>query len=767
MNLFRAVSMLLFALSAFVSEAIPQPQQRHNLEFPQLSSTWDEGIPLGNGLVGALVWKKGAQLRVSLDRADLWDLRPTAGLSEPGFTFAWVMKQVQKGTYAAVQELGDVPYERDPGPTKIPGAALEFPSETLGAVSSVRLSLDSALCIVEWATGARAMLFVHPTLPVGWYRFDNLPSNLRPDLIPPPYVSEKKNGASSVDGQDLRRLGYGSPVIDRKKGSIRYRQKAYGGFRYEAATSWRISGGSGVEGVWSISAHPSYNGSDAPAVDECARALARGFEGDFRSHLSWWRAFWNQSSVQLPDSVLERQWYLETYKFGAASRRGAPPITLQAVWTADNGRLPAWKGDFHNDLNTQLSYWPCYSGNRLEDGLAFLDWLWKCRPAAKEYTSRYYGKGGLNFPGVATLRGEPMGGWIQYSLGPTVSAWLAQHFYLHWRYSMDRSFLAERAYPWLREASTFIEDLSVIAGNGRRKLPLSSSPEINDNSIDAWFTETTNFDLALIRWLLGATAELAEELKRPSEASHWRTLLSEWPALARSETDGKLLVAPGIPLRESHRHFSHLMAIYPLGLLDPDNGQQDRNTILASLADLKRLGTDAWCGYSYSWLANLQARARNGEEAAKALRTFADCFILKNSFHANGDQSNTGKSRFTYRPFTLEGNFAFASGLQEMLLQSHGGRVILFPAIPHTWANVRFTGLRAEGAFVVSAAMRDSHVEEVTIHSDSGGVLLLANPFGIGSWSATGIQKERISRHWTSLEILCQKGEEFTLRRDH
>jgi alpha-L-fucosidase 2 len=763
---FRSFSALLIAVSAIVGQAFPQPQPWHNLMFPQLSATWDEGIPLGNGLIGALVWKKDTQLRVSLDRADLWDLRPTAGLSDPGFTFAWVVKQVQKGAYAPVQERGDAPYDRDPAPTKIPGAALEFPIEMLGAVSSVRLSLDSALCIVEWTTGARGMLFVHPTLPVGWFRFENIPSDFLPEILPPPYTSRKKSDAFGVDGQDLRRLGYTLPAISRGKENIRYRQNGYGGFRYEVATRWRRVGGSGIEGVWSVSADPSYSGSDTPATEECTQALARGFDRDFQSHLTWWHAFWDRSSVQVPDSVLERQWYLETYKFGAASRRGAPPITLQAVWTADNGRLPPWKGDFHNDLNTQLSYWPCYSGNRLDDGLAFLDWLWKCRPAAKKYTSRYYGKRGLNFPGVATLRGEPMGGWIQYSLGPTVSAWLAQHFYLHWRYSMDRTFLAERAYPWLRETSTFVEQLSVSGRNGRRKLALSSSPEINDNSINAWFTETTNFDLALIRWLLGATAELAEELKRPSEASHWRTLLSEWPALARSETDGKLLVAPGTPLKESHRHFSHLMAIYPLGLLNPDNGQQDRNTILASLADLKRLGTDAWCGYSYSWLANLQARARNGEEAADALRTFADCFVLKNSFHANGDQSRTGKSKYTYRPFTLEGNFAFASGLQEMLLQSHGGRVILFPAVPHRWTSARFTRLRAEGAFVVSATMRDGHVDEVTVHSDSGGVLLLADPFGIAPWSASGIQRERIARHWTSLEISCQKGEEFTLRRE-
>jgi hypothetical protein len=89
----------------------------------------------------------------------------------------------------------------------------------------------------------------------------------------------------------------------------------------------------------------------------------------------------------------------ETYKWGG--RAVALPITLQAVWTADNGQLPPWKGDYHHDLNTQLSYWPCYSGNRLEDGLAFLDG-WAIKPRYRPTRSVFRGRR-LNVPGVATL----------------------------------------------------------------------------------------------------------------------------------------------------------------------------------------------------------------------------------------------------------------------------------------------------------------------------------------------------------------------------
>jgi alpha-L-fucosidase 2 len=123
------------------------------------------------------------------------------------------------------------------------------------------------------------------------------------------------------------------------------------------------------------------------------------------------------------------------------------------------------------------------------------------------------------------------------------------------------------------------------------------------------------------------------------------------------------------------------------------------------------------------------ARARNGEKAAEALKIFATCFCLSNSFHANGDQSGTGKSSFTYRPFTLEGNFAFASGLQEMLLQSQNGLLQLFPAVPAAWSNASFAGLRAEGAFLVSATRIGGEVDSLRIVSERGGRLRVENPF--------------------------------------
>ena len=102
---------------------------------------------------------------------------------------------------------------------------------------------------------------------------------------------------------------------------------------------------------------------------------------------------------------------------------------------------------------------------------------------------------------------------------------------------------------------------------------------------------------------------------------------------------------------------------------------------------------------------------------------------MRSSFHCNGDQSGKGYSKFKYRPFTLEGNFAAAAGIQEMLLQSHRGVIRVFPAVPDSWQDAAFTTLRAEGAFLISAERRHGKVTRIEITSERGGRCRLHSPF--------------------------------------
>lgn len=718
---FLSIQLSLF--SCHQSELSVSPSQ-NDLVFTELATSWDEGIPLGNATVGALIWQKDSALRISLDRIDLWDLRPTENIWGENFSFKWVEKQAKNGDYSVVQQQFDIPYDRDPAPSKIPGAGMEFDLSGLGPVDTVRLFLNNALSEITWKNGASLKTFVHATKPVGFFVVKGMGKDFLPKLVPPIYEDQKEKAGviDPVTGQSLLRLGYKQGPVTQEGNKIVYRQQGWGDFSYEIAIQYEQKGELLI-GVWSITSSMVAE----KASDLVESYLEEGVQQNYSEHLDWWNAFWAKSSVNLPDTILQKQYYNELYKFGSVAREDSYPIALQAVWTADNGKLPPWKGDYHHDLNTQLSYWPAYAGNYLQEGFGYLNTLWEQRDTHKKYTKAYFGTSGLNVPGVTTLTGEPMGGWIQYSFSPTVSSWLAQHFYLHWKYSADEKFLRERAYPYFKEVAIHLEELTRVE-SGQRTLPLSSSPEIFDNSRQAWLPSLSNYDLSLIKFTFQSAAELAEVLKLTDEAAKWKSILAEFPDYDLDEQGG-FSFSKGIPYESSHRHFSHLMAIHPLGLVDWSNGEKDQKIISATLQRLKEVGPSAWTGYSYSWLANLQARAMDGEGATQSLRDFATAFCLKNTFHVNGDQSKSGKSSFTYRPFTLEGNFAFASGVQEMLIQSHTGTVRIFPAIPQSWGEVSFDQLRTVGAFLVSATRKKGKTIQVKIQSEKGGEIRLQNPF--------------------------------------
>lgn len=701
------------------SQPLSNRASESDLAFPQLAHRWDEAMPLGNATLGALVWQKGEHLRLSLDRIDLWDLRPIKERNDERFDFGWVKQAVREGDYDKVLKF-DREYHgaKSPAPSKLLGAALEFKTASFGEVESVRLYLKDALCQVKWKGGATLQTFVHAEKPVGWFLFEGVKGDFIPTIVPPAYAIEEGANDNSHAGASLPKLGYKQGAVVRDGNRLTYHQQGWGDFSYTVVVEW-IAKGDKVYGVWSITSSLV----EEQAQEETSAALRRGVKRDYRDHLAWWNAFWAKSTISVPDKVLQKQYDNEIYKLGSVARETGYPISLQAIWTADNGKLPPWRGDFHHDLNTQLSYWPVYTGNYLSEGLYYINTMWSQRDKFRKYTKDYFKAEGVNIPGVTALDGEGIGGWIQYAFSPTIGAWIIHHFYLHWVYSQDEQFLKEVGYPMMKDVATFFEQTTIRNKEGYRTLEISSSPEIFNNTAKAWFLSITNFDLALIRSTFHSAAEMADALGKDEEAAHWRKLEGELPPYSLDE-EGGLAIAKGCNYDKSHRHFSHALAIHPLGLLSWNN-KEDKKIIDNTIAVLEKYGTSRWTGYSFTWWANIQARNHNGEVAAAALRDFAECFCLKNTFHANGDQSGTGKSRFRYRPFTLEGNFAGAAALQEMLLQSHNGYIEVLPAIPASWRDVSFENLRARGAVLVSATKRNGAIERVVLKSEKGGIVTI------------------------------------------
>jgi len=218
------------------------------------------------------------------------------------------------------------------------------------------------------------------------------------------------------------------------------------------------------------------------------------------------------------------------------------------------------------------------------------------------------------------------------------------------------------------------------------------------------------------------------------------------------------------------------MGLYPFNLLTADGGERDRRIIRASLDQWDKFGTGAWCGYSFSWMAALRARVGEPEAALRHLDIYTKAFILRNGFHANGDQTRSGFSGMTYRPFTLEGNFLAPAAVHEMLLQSWsptpGKRdtevIRLFPATPWRWHDAAFEDLRAEGGHRVSAKRENNTTTWFRIVAGRDATVRIRDNFGgrEPKWSGGGIKKvgdnfEIVLRRGETIEATLPKAKEI------
>lgn len=733
-------AILAVALSGVTCHAQPDSIFRR----PAPILRWDEGVPLGNGLLGVLVWGDGRTIRLSLDRADLWDTRRPEVMSTPEWTYATMIDLKNASKHAEHQRLFDVPYDTIPYPTKLPAGRLEITLPEQHTLTHFWMdpTRGEGTVLYRGEGGVSGVLQVglHADEPVAVLSGYLRPLTLK--LVPPAGVA-KLGYAPAEQGEDDDEAWF----VQRTIADGVYAAAACVGKVAGKSPKQPASHGVGVAVV---------HDADATKALERARSLAaRAVEGhaapgSLTQRRGSHRAAFDASSVTIPDPRVQAQYDLCKHLFIAGSKPGSPPLALQGVWTADEGGLPPWKGDYHNDLNTQMTYLAYHAAGLNDQGLAWLDFNWNLLGAYRAFARDFYAlaPGALGIapavvPGVMTIDGKPMGGWGQHSLSPTHSAWVAQSFYLHWRYTMDREFLRSRARPFCESIGEAFLRLAPPDAQGHRRLPLSSSPEIYDNSYKAWLPANSNYDLAMLRFMLSACAEMAEADSDAPRAAAWRAALAQCEPFDMDPATG-FTFARGLPYNESHRHFSHAMAIHPLGLVTVAGSDADRETIRATLSQLNTMGTSWWTGYSFSWAACMFARCGDADRALEYLTKYL-AFTGPNGFHLNGDQSGGGLSNFTYRPFTLEGNFLAMQAVHEMLLQSWGevGRggssvVRVFPATPNAWGDVSFRGLRGEGGFRVSADRRGGMTMRVEIIADVGGRLRIKNPFGAakGQWSA-------------------------------
>jgi len=704
-----------------------------NLKLMAPIDTWDEAIPLGNGLQGALIWGEGGTLRLSLDRGDLWDERPAPGNPLAGFTNAKLIQMVAAKDNDGIAQIVDGANAAH-HPTKIPAGRIEIDLATGQVVQEFSLNLPTATARVNLENGAALSAFFCATAPVLLVQISGGdPRGLR--LLAPESVKKLDYPDLKV-GTDAAAQWFVQPTAEGPKYCV-----------------W--AGTRRVDGATLVAATVTYSTADGEDVVGVAKqrvqaALDAGYEKLHLAHIAWWKDFWAKSSVEVPDEQVMLHYQLVQYFYGSASRLGAPPIPLQGVWTADAGELPPWKGDYHHDLNTQMTYMGYQAAGRFDEGLSFLEFMHDLLPAFRKFSKDFFGAPGAAVPAVMSFAGQPLGGWAQYSLSPIHGAWVGHLYYLHWRYTRDEKFGREIAYPWCREIGETLRALLKPNADGVLVMPVSASPEAWNRDQRSWVKPNSNYDIACLRMLFLGNAELATSCGEVAAAKEW-TRLAERLGPFHVNADQRLKISSDEDLTFSHRHFATVMGIYPFNLLNIEGTEAERNVILKSVHDLDRLGVLEWCGYSYTWMSALRARINEPESALWHLKAYLHACILRNGFHANGDQTKSGFSSMDYRPFTLEGNFLACATVHEMLLQSWAahpgsgewGPIRIFPAMPWLWHEATFTDLVAEGGHKVSAKRENNATTWLQVTAAAAGEVRIRDNFEGRSpkWNRADVRK--------------------------
>ena len=294
---------------------------------------------------------------------------------------------------------------------------------------------------------------------------------------------------------------------------------------------------------------------------------------------------------------------------------------------------------------------------------------------------------------------------------------LAWHYLEYYRYTRDEQFLRETAYPMLHGVCEFVAALMKQGSDGRYHLEPG-------NALETWWLVRDPADtLAGIRAIFPEFARLARRygtdavLRARAErivgalAEAPRGLWNEDGRIAAEENVYAPATVAAASWKRSNAENPALYRIAPFGL----SGAGSDDYELARRSFEKRILP---VGHGWSMDAIWAARLGLPEQTAALLTEHLEKF---QRFRYGGWTSNDSRvypGGLSVNPF-LDAGGVSAVGLQEALLQSHGGVIRVLPAASAKWSGS--FRLRAEGGFLVDAEFTAGRATAVAVRSLFGG----------------------------------------------
>ena len=482
-------------------------------------------------------------------------------------------------------------------------------------------------------------------------------------------------------------------------------------------------------------------GAAGAAIETVNHAAARGVPALERAHREWWHAFYPASFVSVPDARIESFYWIQWYKLASATRADRPVVDLMGPWF----KLSRWSAYWQN-LNVQLAYYTVLPGNHPELGDRLCRWLEDSVPdlisnCPPEFQSDSAALG--NPTGLRLV--APVGGQPPYHL--IALPWLMQQCYLQYRFTMDDERLRTRIYPLLRRTINFYLHIIRLGEDGRYHIPNAFSDEYGN-------ADDTSMNLALLRWGLETLIANSERLKIDDPLlTKWKEVLAKLADYPVDEKTG-IMIGKDTPFAKPHRHYSHLFAIFPLYILNVEDQPEQRSLMEKSIRRHVELQGDD-CMFKFTGSSSLSAALSDGDTALLQLQRALAIQPKGPTITPNTLYSENGWP-------TFESPISAARNVLDMLLQSWGKNIHVFPACPSAWRDASFNDLRTEGGFLVSAVRKEGRTQFIRVKSLAGEPCRIKSDLP-ASVKIIGPATDHIRAHDGVIELDLKAGEEAIL----